>query len=71
MLAVLIVVALALSTIPMLFKTPLATNAAAATGGEVKVGWMSQITIWNPMNIEMVEDYVACYLMYSALWTYD
>jgi len=73
MLAVLIVVALALSAIPMLFKTPLATNAAAAaaTGGEVKVGWMSSIAYWNPMNIEMVEDYVASYLLYSCLWMYD
>src|SRR5512136_1181113 len=71
MLAVLIVVALALSAIPALFKTPLTTNAAAATGGEVKVGWMSQIMYWNPMNIEMVEDYVASYLLYSCLWMYD
>jgi len=46
-------------------------NASAATGGEVNVGWMSQIQNWNPMNIDMVEDYVASGLMFSALFTYD
>jgi len=51
--------------------TQLAQNASAAAVTEVKVGWMSQIQNWNPMNLDMVEDYVACYLMYSCLFTYD
>ena len=48
-----------------------ARNASAAAGGEVNVGWMSQIQKWNPMDLDMVEDYVACYLMFSCLFQYD
>jgi len=55
---------------PAVFKVPLAENAAAAVT-EVKVGWMSGIEFWNPMNPKMVEDSVALYLMFSCLWTYD
>jgi ABC-type transport system substrate-binding protein len=46
-------------------------NASAAAVTEVNVGWMSQIQNWNPMNIDMVEDYVASYLMFSCLFQYD
>lgn len=49
----------------------LAQNASAAPVTEVKVGWMSQIQNWNPMNLDMVEDYVAGYLIFSCLFTYD
>ena len=48
-----------------------AQNASAAPVMEVKVGWMSQIQNWNPMNVDMVEDYVASYLMFSCLFQYD
>ena len=48
-----------------------AQNASAAPVTEVKVGWMSQIQNWNPMNVDMVEDYVASYLMFSCLFQYD
>ena len=71
-LAVLIVVALAIPTTAVLIGTQVADNASAATAEYyVKVGWLSDVQGWNPMNIEMVEDYVACYLMFSCLFTYD
>ena len=37
----------------------------------VKVGWLGSVYSWNPLTIAMVEDYVVCYLIYSALFTYD
>ncbi|MCJ7607265.1 MAG: hypothetical protein MUO94_05425, partial [Thermoplasmata archaeon] len=49
---------------------PVVENAAAAEL-LVRCGWLSDILVWNPMNLEMVEDYVACFLIYSALITYD
>ncbi len=69
MLAVMIVASLVLTAMTAVFKVPLTENAAAAVT-EVKVGWMSPIAFWNPMNPKMVEDYVAMYLMFSCLWNY-
>ncbi|MCU0859134.1 MAG: hypothetical protein MUE55_00900 [Thermoplasmata archaeon] len=38
----------------------------------VNVGWLNgEVQNWNPLKIEMIEDYVVCYLMYSSLWYYD
>ncbi len=66
-----IVAAFVTSGLPaVLVDQPVAENAAAAET-LVKVGWLSDILVWNPMNLEMVEDYVAIFLIYSALFTYD
>jgi peptide/nickel transport system substrate-binding protein len=54
----------------ILADAPVTQNAAAADN-IVKVGWLSEIVNWNPLAIEMVEDYVATYLQYNALFTYD
>jgi ABC-type transport system substrate-binding protein len=72
-LALLIVAMFAFSALPATLTghSAIGSAAAATAATEVKVGWLSDIIMWNPMNIEMVEDYVACYLMYSALFTYD
>jgi len=72
-LALLIVAMFAFSALPTALTghSAIGTAAAATAATEVKVGWLSDIIMWNPMNIEMVEDYVACYLMYSSLFTYD
>jgi len=74
-LAVLIVALLSFSVIPSIaLGAPTVENAAvaaAAPATEVKIGWLSEVVMWNPMNIEMVEDYVVCYLMFGTLYTYD
>jgi ABC-type transport system substrate-binding protein len=70
-LAILIVVAFATYGLPTaLVGEPVAEDAAAAEL-LVRCGWLSDILVWNPMNLEMVEDWVACFLMYSPLFTYD
>jgi ABC-type oligopeptide transport system substrate-binding subunit len=70
-LAILIVVAFVTYGLPAaLVVEPVVENAAAAEL-LVRCGWLSDILVWNPMNLEMVEDYVACFLIYSALITYD
>ncbi len=70
-LAILIVVAFATYGLPAaLVGEPVVEDAAAAEL-LVKCGWLSDILVWNPMNLEMVEDWVACFLMYSPLFTYD
>ncbi len=69
--AVLLVLVLGFSILPgAMFGKPVAQNAAAAPN-IVEVGWMSEIVGWNPLTMEMTEDYVACFLMYSSLFTYD
>ena len=73
-LALLIVAIFAVSALPAAITgVPTAGNASAASAAatEVKIGWLSEIINWNPMNIEMVEDGVACYLIYGTLFTYD
>jgi ABC-type transport system substrate-binding protein len=63
---------MAVSAIPMVAdEPPVETVSAAANEGYVRVGWLSTVVNWNPLAIEMVEDYVACYLIHSSLWTYD
>jgi len=52
-------------------QTTSRTSGTEAISTEVKVGWLGDIANWNPMSIVMEEDYVACYLMFSALFTYD
>ena len=67
-----VVVMLSASCVPLLLSAePVVENAAAQGENIVKVGWTSEILIWNPLKLDMTEDYVAAYLMYSALWTYD
>ncbi|HIH01420.1 TPA: hypothetical protein HA259_04990, partial [Thermoplasmata archaeon] len=70
--AIMIVVMLGVSMIPgMVFKSPISENVAAAGETYVKVGWVSEVINWNPMDLAMVEDWVACFLIFSALWQYD
>lgn len=69
--AVLVVVALGIPFMQLAPRELSVVENASAAATEVKVGWLSEITVWNPMDIEMVEDYVACFLRYACLWTYD
>ena len=72
-LVALIVAVLSLSALPSIAfdGDDVPTASAAAAEYDVRVGWMSEIINWNPMYIAMVEDWVATFLMYSALWQYD
>jgi len=74
-LAVLIVVIMVMSVVPVFFTgQPLAQNASAgaAVATEVKIGWpMMDFAFWNPFGIEMMEDWVSCFMIYSALFTYS
>ena len=72
-LALFLATAFLFTAIPMALDTPAPVQEAAALGETyVQIGYMNmEISFWNPLTIQMVEDYVACYLMYSALWTYD
>ncbi len=36
----------------------------------VRVGWLGSVYSWNPFTLTLVEDYVACYLIHSTLFTY-
>ncbi|HUU07287.1 MAG TPA: ABC transporter substrate-binding protein, partial [Thermoplasmata archaeon] len=70
---VLAVMCLATSALGSALAPGEALGATSATDGEllVRAGWLSDVLVWNPMNLEMVEDWVACFLMYSPLFTYD
>ena len=69
--AVLLVLIMGFGVVPgVIFGHPAVENAAAASK-IVKIGQLSEILIWNPMTIDMTEDFIACYLMYSELFTYD
>jgi hypothetical protein len=57
--------------VPALLGDGAVTEVAAQTEYDVKCGWQSEILVWNPMDWEMVEDYVAGFLIFSALFTYD
>ena len=71
-LAIMIVMVLTVSAMSVFITgSPATGTVSAADEGYVGVGWLSEIVNWNPLAIEMVEDYVACYLVYSALFTYD
>jgi len=75
--SLLVVVMLALvSTAAMSLATSAPGDLLAETSDTtwdavVRVGWLNDIVVWNPMNLAMVEDWVACSLMYSPLFTYD
>ncbi|OGS52647.1 MAG: hypothetical protein A3K75_00925, partial [Euryarchaeota archaeon RBG_13_61_15] len=43
----------------------------SAEPSTVYVGWMDEIINWNPLNVEMKNDYVACNLIFSSLFVYD
>ncbi len=69
---VLISVVMVMSAVPMLVpSTSPVGEAAAQTGGYVHVGWMQKFQNWNPLNIELVSDWVATFLVYSSLFQYD
>ncbi len=72
-LAIFLATAFLFTAVPMTADTPPPVGEAAALGEDyVQVGWLNmEISFWNPLTIQMVEDYVATYLIYSALWTYD
>ncbi|UCE44880.1 MAG: hypothetical protein JSU93_05675 [Methanobacteriota archaeon] len=71
-LAVLLTVAIAVSAIPMIIEeAPIVENASAQGEDIVKVGWMGEFQNWNPLKVEMVSDWVACFLVYSSLFQYD
>lgn len=70
-LAVLLVVTLAISFVPPMLGKPVAENAAAAEELYVNVGWQSTVVNWNPLAIDMVEDYIIVYAIYSSLFTYN
>ncbi len=47
-------------------------EVAAADEDIVDVGYLDfEVQNWNPLCVEMPEDYIVCYLMYSSLFTYD
>ena len=71
-LAIAVVAVMLASVVPTyVFNAPVVGNAAAAEN-IVNIGYLNfDIQNWNPLCIEMVEDYVLTYLMYSALFTYD
>ena len=48
-----------------------AAYVSATDEGYVDVGMMGTVEYWNPLNPVMPEDYIAAYLMYSCLFTYD
>jgi ABC-type transport system substrate-binding protein len=68
--AIMMVAAFVVGGVPAAMDEPAEENAAAAEL-LVRCGWLSDVLVWNPMNLEMVEDYVAAYLIYSPLFTYD
>ena len=70
-LALVIMGALAFSYAPTLAGEPAVENAAAQTEDYVHCAMKSTVVYWNPLNIQMVEDYIVTYLIYSSLFTYD
>lgn len=70
-LALVIVGAFAFSSVPTLVNEPTVENAAAQVDEYVTCAMKSTVVYWNPLNIQMVEDYIVTYLVYSALFTYD
>jgi len=74
-LAVLLMALLVASVIPSVLAEDQARAEAAvassAAATEVKIAWpMMDFVFWNPMNIQMVEDWVSCFMIYSGLFTY-
>ena len=70
-LALIIVATFLVSAMPsVLFEAPLVENAAAVRY-EAKLGMLQNVENWNPLNPELVSDYVMVYLMFSVLFQYD
>ena len=59
------------SAVPMLVNQPVTENAAAIGPKVVKVGQLNEMIVWNPLDVETAEDFVAMYLVYSCLFNYD
>lgn len=70
-LAIVIVAAFAFSFVPNMVDEPVTENVAAQSEDYVHMGTLSSVIYWNPLNIQMVEDYIVTYLVYSSLVTYD
>ncbi|OGS56303.1 MAG: hypothetical protein A3K60_07585 [Euryarchaeota archaeon RBG_19FT_COMBO_56_21] len=67
----LIVSAFIASAVPAaVFDSPVTGNAAAVRY-EVKLGMLQDVENWNPLNPELVSDYVMVYLMFSVLFQYS
>ncbi|MCU0859391.1 MAG: PKD domain-containing protein [Thermoplasmata archaeon] len=65
-------IVLAFSMVPAsLFTSGPVGEASAQDGYYVRVGFQQDFSNWNPLAIEMVSDYVACYLIYSVLFQFD
>lgn len=72
MIAVLVVATLALTAVPSMLLAPAAgASTASAAVTEVKVGMLSEVQYWNPLNIAYAEDWISCFMIFSSLWTYD
>jgi hypothetical protein len=70
--ALAIVALFVLSALPVLPEEVTVTDTAEAAGPYyVKVGFIQDFSFWNPLNLKMVSDYVACFLMHSVLFQYD
>jgi peptide/nickel transport system substrate-binding protein len=67
----LIVATFMVSAIPYAVSVSPIVENAAADGPYVRVGYMQDVANWNPLNIELVSDYMICYLMFSVLFQYD
>ena len=70
-LAILIVATFVVSAIPYAISVSPVVDNAAADGPYVRVGYMQDVANWNPLNLELVSDYMMCYLMFSVLFQYD
>lgn len=71
-LALVVVTAVVLSVLPgAIPSSRVAENASAAAEHVVRFGMLQDFENWNPLNIELVSDYIACYLMFSVLFQYN
>jgi ABC-type transport system substrate-binding protein len=69
--AVLVVLVMIFAILPsVVLHQPIAKNAAAAPN-IVHVGQLSEIVVWNPLTVEMTEDYIAAFFVYSRLFSHD
>ncbi len=70
-LALTIVAVFLVSAVPYAIPVSPVVSNVAADGPYVRVGYMQDIANWNPLNLELVSDYMVCYLMFSVLFQYD
>jgi len=71
-LALVVVISMIVSAVPAFLPgAQVAENASAATEHVVRLGMLQDFEKWNPLDIELVSDYMACYLMFSVLFQYN